>query len=105
MDININWTTDNIICGTVKSDLGNWMLLACYGPMNYREKIIFWEELTDFLADANFPWLLFGDLNEIVDQSEKFRERKIYGKRLFLKQFIQEVSGVGLGFTGTRFTW
>ena len=105
LDISINWTTDNLICGTVKSEIGNWLLLACYGPVKYREKSVFWEELTDFLVRAKLPWLLFGDLNEIVDQSEKFGGRKVYGKRLFLKQFLQEVGGVDLGFTGTRFTW
>lgn len=41
VDISINWTTDNLICGTVKSEPGNWLLLACYGPVIYREKIVF----------------------------------------------------------------
>ena len=50
-------------------------------------------------------WMLFGDLNEIIDNLEKLRGKDIYEKRLFLKEFIHQVRAMNLGFIGRKFTW
>ena len=97
--------SDNLIWCKINSDVGNWHMVACYGPTTYREKYFFWEDLADKIINLQEPWLLFGDLNEITEQSEKLGGRSIHGKRLFLKLFIQEVGGADLGFANSCFTW
>lgn len=49
------------------------------------------------------PWLLFGDLNEIITADDKLGGRDIWKKRLFLKEFLIDTDGTNLGFTGKRF--
>lgn len=50
-------------------------------------------------------WMVFGDMNETIDESERFGERTLTGKRLFLKDFIQQVGAIDLGFSGRKYTW
>ncbi|KAF3455069.1 hypothetical protein FNV43_RR05517 [Rhamnella rubrinervis] len=65
----------------------------------------FWSELGEHMKKEEKHWLLFGDLNEIMDSTEKRGGRNIWGRKLFLKQFLLEVGGIDLGFTGRQFTW
>lgn len=55
--------------------------------------------------EEDSPWLLIGDLNEVLDSSEKFGGRSIVGKQLFLKDFLFCVAGVDIGFYGRKYTW
>lgn len=107
IDVSIVWKSFDTFCCTVKNREGKetWRFYNCYGPSRYRDKCIFWETMERTLQTENLPWILIGDLNEIVDNSEKLGGRDIQGKRLFLKDFMQEVGAVDLGFTGRRFTW
>ena len=65
----------------------------------------FWESLERVVAENSNPWVVFGDLNEIVDISEKSGGRDLTGKRLFLKEFLCISGGVDLECTGRKFTW
>lgn len=46
-----------------------------------------------------------GDLNEIMDNLKKFGGRQSWKRKSFLKQFMQDVAGIDLGFMGGLFTW
>lgn len=84
---------------------GCWRLFGTYGPTNYSDKKKFWEDMTERVNFGNLLWLMFRDLNEIVDDSESLGGRALKGKQLFLKEFIQQTGALDLGFVGRRFTW
>lgn len=44
-------------------------------------------------------------MNEVVDEEEKLGGREIWRRKLFLKEFIQGVGAVDLGFKGRKYTW
>lgn len=95
MALHFLWKNDNIIFCIVNSctDNSGCKLFACYDPSFYGGKCIFWEALTYLTDEEQFPWLIFSDLNEIVDQSEKLGGREIHMKRLFVKDFLKDTGG------------
>ena len=98
------WKTSRVICCSLKGtqEVEEWRMIGCYGTPYYREKELFWDALTDSLQMEQVPWLLFGDLNEVTSETEKFGGRSIWKRRLFLKNFLQEVNGIDLGFSGRK---
>lgn len=73
-------------------------MLACYSLPYYGDKKEFWNHIMNIVINLYRPWMLFGGLNEITDSSEKFGGRQIWKRKLYLKQFIQEVAKIDLGF-------
>lgn len=49
--------------------------------------------------------MLVRDLNEITKPSEKLGGRVIWKSYIFLKDFMQSVRGIDIGFSGKQFTW
>lgn len=76
-----------------------------YMPAYQSQKRTFWDDLWSRVSSQNLPWLLFGDLNEVVSEHEKFKGRNIWRKKLFLKPFLQDCGRVDLGFSGSKFIW
>lgn len=64
--------------------------LGCFGPSCF---------------EAPAPWMMLGDLNEIIKAKEKFDGRSILRKKLYLKEFMQDVGGIDIRFSGNAFTW
>lgn len=51
-------------------------------------------------------WACIGDFNEVRDQSEKLGGRKVNSiNNFFLNNFLDNVNGVDIGFSGNSFTW
>lgn len=75
-------------------------LFACYGTPYLKEKATFWDTLEKVIQNAQQPWLLFGDLNEV-----KSGGRSIWRRKLYLNHFLQQVGGIDLGFSRAKFTW
>lgn len=48
---------------------------------------------------------MIGDLNEVVTEEEKWGGRNIWKKRLYLKEFVNNLGALDLGFKGHRYTW
>lgn len=54
----------------------------------------------------NLPWLLLGDFNQILDNSEKRGGSPPLGARIrAFKEAISACGLIDLGFFGPRFTW
>uniref|UniRef100_A0A803Q031 Reverse transcriptase n=1 Tax=Cannabis sativa TaxID=3483 RepID=A0A803Q031_CANSA len=52
------------------------------------------------------PWVVLGDLNVILEGSEKVRGREFQSREgAFLRDFMDETGSVDLGFQGVRCTW
>lgn len=54
--------------------------------------------------NLNILWILFEDLNEIMDSSEKFGGHQGWKMNFFLKQFIHDMVEIDLGIVRGRFT-
>lgn len=60
----------------------------------------FWENLIEWIENEKLLWLLFCDLNEIVDNSERLGGKELPRKRLFLMEFLQTTRAFDLSFCG-----
>ncbi|KAF3437430.1 hypothetical protein FNV43_RR20183 [Rhamnella rubrinervis] len=67
------WSTDRMICLKASDIDGSkeCYMFSCHCTPYYREKQVFWDSLEGIIADLDIPNLLFGDLNEVTEESEK----------------------------------
>lgn len=65
------------------------------------EKSTFWNELGETLGNSNLPWILLGDLNEVMNEGD----RPLWQKKLYMKPVLQSIGAIDLGFNGKHFTW
>jgi hypothetical protein len=54
-----------------------WILSCIYGPPALREKPAFWDSITSVSDHFDCPWLCIGDLNFVLDQTEKQGGRRV----------------------------
>lgn len=108
VDIQVVGYTRNWIDGIVKNKRGNsqcrctWM----YGVPYLRDKMSFWGDLENFSWNDGNPWLVVGDLNEVIWQAEKEGGADFdFRRRRFLLEFMESNQLVDLGFKGHNFTW
>ncbi|XP_026451495.1 uncharacterized protein LOC113351776 [Papaver somniferum] len=84
-----------------------WLYTGYYGsPYDTDNKLFSWKMLENTAAINNLPWLVIGDLNIILHDTEKFsvhtidtNEANIFSNKIF------ELDLVDLGSTGCPFTW
>ncbi|KAF4371778.1 hypothetical protein F8388_023091 [Cannabis sativa] len=86
--------------------LAKWHLFCIYGTPYVEKKEEFWKWLTDTVSECGEPWVVIGDLNVILDESEKRGGRKFLPREgTLLRNFLDDTGGVDLGFQGVRCTW
>ncbi|KAF3442021.1 hypothetical protein FNV43_RR15937 [Rhamnella rubrinervis] len=73
--------------------------------MRAKRMITFWEGLEQTINHFEDPWIIFGDLNEVTSEYEKWGGMSIWKKTLYLKEFMQQTGGLDLGFHGCKYTW
>lgn len=79
-----------------------WM----YGTPYQLEKATFWESMSDFDRKDGLPWLVIGDLNEVLWQKEKEGGARWNPRRKrYLLDFMNFNNLLDLGYKGQRFTW
>lgn len=76
--------------------IGN--ILVGYGTPYLAEKKVFWEIIEAIVDGLIGPWLMVGDLSEIVSKNEKFGTHCIWMNKLFLKEFMQNTGSIDLEF-------
>ncbi|XP_030477964.1 uncharacterized protein LOC115695005 [Cannabis sativa] len=85
---------------------GNWSLFCIYGTPYHSKKRDIWQGLTEKVEDCNQPWALLGDLNVILDPSEKIGGRPFDAREgRFLASFLFNTGGIDLGCGGDVCTW
>ena len=71
-----------------------------------RDKLAFWDSFTTVGEVFVSPWLCIGDLNYVLDQSEKLGGRLVASSSHWpFKQFIDHFGLVDSRFVGNPFTW
>jgi hypothetical protein len=83
-----------------------WILSCIYGPPDIREKPAFWDSFTAVSDNFVSPWLCIGDLNFVLDQSEKQGGRLVASSSSCpFKKFIDHFGLMDLGFARNPYTW
>jgi ribonuclease HI len=85
---------------------GGWRFTGLYGEPEWHRKALTWEAIRSIKGDPTNPWLIMGDFNEIMYNSEKEGGRPRTQRQL--QSFHDVLSECGLndmGFVGDLYTW
>lgn len=95
--VSLRHKTKNFIDVFIGSGVDNfWRLIGMYGEPKWKDKHLTWQRLKDLYSICDMPWMVIGDLNEIMYSSH------------FMSAFrdaMEECNLSDLGYTGDRFTW
>ena len=70
------------------------------------ERHVLWNNLIKVTEMHDMPWVLAGDFNEPLMESDNFGGRAISVSRsLLFKECLDKCSMIDIGFSGPRFTW
>lgn len=84
----------------------SFLLSSIYASPKFESRKLLWNDLHDFASTVNLPWIVIGDFNEVVCQSEEFGGRPINRKRMELyAETMNNCNLVDLGFNGSKYTW
>lgn len=105
--IYLRYKTDSYIDVDVGCGQDNiWRFTGFYGEPSWADKYKSWDQIRELHAITTMPWLIMGDLNEVLYPFEK------EGGRNRLVQFMQAFRDVladcgleDLGYVGDKFTW
>ena len=90
----------------VLSSKTSFVLSSIYASTKLHVRKQLWQELENFAMNLNQPWLVLGDFNEILNQSEKLGGKPISRSRADLyATTMDNCNLVDLGFNGPKFTW
>ncbi|GJZ50112.1 RNA-directed DNA polymerase, eukaryota, reverse transcriptase zinc-binding domain protein [Tanacetum coccineum] len=90
--------------GKWKNSAEDYFLINVYGPQQ-PEKFILWDLLRSFILNHQGNFILFGDLNEVRCETERFGSNFPSSDATIFNAFIQDVSLVDLPMGGKIFTW
>ncbi len=102
------FSNNNIIVALVYSDPHEspWLLILVYGPPYLAKRRKFWELMENLIFSFSGFWLLIGDLNSTMHNSEKSggNQKGDCSSNSF-RSFVNNVGAVDLDFSGPCFTW
>ena len=105
--VSLRYKTKNYIdvfVGNSQQDV--WRFTGLYGEPRWQDKHLTWQCLRDLDAAINLPWLVMGDINEILYPFEK--EGGNPRPQHFMQAFRQALDDCNLsdfGYIGDKFTW
>ncbi|XP_016652264.1 PREDICTED: uncharacterized protein LOC107881841 [Prunus mume] len=102
--LNIVACSSQSITAMITQGSSSWILTVVYAHPCLRIKRSLWTYLDGVSSTNNLPWLVTGDFNEIVDDSEKKGGRAVHCNSGFA-DWIGRHHLVDLGFSGAQFTW
>ena len=104
--------TANVIDTQITFNDKTFFVSYIYGVPQQENRARFWKELSDVGAQRNDAWLLTGDFNDLLDNSEKVGDPQQWeGSFLSFRNFVAQnglwdlqFSGNSLSWRGTRYT-
>ncbi|CAN6558737.1 unnamed protein product [Malus baccata var. baccata] len=108
MNVNILFSSAHIIdvCFCLEDSLSWVRCTFVYGTPYRREKLDFWNLMSNYFGPTDIPWLCGGDFNEFVWDHEKSGGASVlYNRPGYLHNFLNAAALVDLGFNGPKFTW
>jgi mannosylglycoprotein endo-beta-mannosidase len=103
----LRYKTNNFIDVEVGSGVDNvWWFTGLYGEPKWQDKQLTWQYLRNLYAQADLPWLVMGDINEILYQFEKEggNPRPQHFMQAF-KDALDDCNLADFGYIGHKFTW
>ncbi|GJR60339.1 RNA-directed DNA polymerase, eukaryota, reverse transcriptase zinc-binding domain protein [Tanacetum coccineum] len=91
--------------GKWKNSVEDYFLINVYGPQKQPEKYILWDLLRSFIQNHQGNFILFGDLNEVRCETERFGSNFSSSDAAIFNAFIQDVGLIDLPMGGKMFTW
>ncbi|XP_021826800.1 uncharacterized protein LOC110767533 [Prunus avium] len=92
------------ITALVKMNHGDWLFTAVYAHPCPGIRRQLWSYLDGIASASNLPWMIAGDFNELVNNSEKCGGNP-FSHRGGLVEWIDRNQLIDLGFIGAQFTW
>lgn len=95
----------------VSGSNSNWIISGIYASPHLVNRLIFWDQLWNFLIANSLPWVLLGDFNEIICASEKLGSGPLSPPSLSItrirefRKMLGNCNVLDLGFERPRFTW
>ncbi|GKE02633.1 RNA-directed DNA polymerase, eukaryota, partial [Tanacetum coccineum] len=89
----------------VKDGEYTFFMINVYGPYNSQAKALLWNTLRTFIVNHSGKYLLFGDLNEVSNESERFGFLFSRPDAQCFNFFIDETNLVEVTMGGRRYTW
>ncbi|GLT37318.1 hypothetical protein SLA2020_116430 [Shorea laevis] len=84
----------------------HWFLFGVYGRPQLDICLQLWNELREVSKHFSGPWLVIGDFNDVVDQTEKFGGALINQYRVQnYTDCMSDCNLMDIGYSGGRFTW
>lgn len=112
VQIEILFSSANVIDTKIEFNGKTFFVSYIYGAPNREDRPKFWESLSEIGAQRSAPWLLTGDFNDLLDNSEKVGgPLRWEGSFLSFRNFVSlnglwdlQFSGNSLSWRGTRYT-
>lgn len=108
MDVRILLSNSNVISVLIFSHPSNhtWHFSDIYGPTASSLKRQFWTDLRNIAAAFDGPWVILGDFNTVLAQSDKQGGRPMTSSsRGGLQGVIYDTGLIDFWFNGNPFTW
>ncbi|KAL3625104.1 hypothetical protein CASFOL_031772 [Castilleja foliolosa] len=106
INLTILSTHSNFFHTSILDSNNSWLFTPVYVPCNHIKKNLFWKDIGSLNKNPTLPWLLAGDLNDILDQKEKKGGLSFTSSSTHrLCQDLNDNGLIDLGFTGYPFTW
>ncbi|PWA72197.1 histone H3/CENP-A [Artemisia annua] len=101
------WCDDNyvIVQGQSLNVTDTYFMVNIYGPQDPAAKVILWQKLLAFIHHHQGRYVLFGDLNEVRDESERFGSSFSRTEAQIFNSFIDSSGLKEMLMGGTSFTW
>lgn len=84
----------------------SWILSDIYASPKFENMCILWENLKKVSNHHDLPWILMGDFNEVLEESEKLGGNPLSIRRVQeYKESMNYCNLLDLGFSRPKFTW
>lgn len=94
------------IDANVSEDCNKWRITGFYGKPDAARRSNTWELLRHLKGRGNLPWIVFGDFNEILFNSENIGGLEKPGRLMEnFRDTLNDCNLIDLGFAGRCYTW
>lgn len=82
-----------------------WLFSGIYASPRFKERKILWGNLETVAELMDRPWIVLGDFNEVMSESEKLGGGPIsFSRALRFSEMLNNCCLTDLGFSGPRYT-
>ncbi|XP_071708700.1 uncharacterized protein [Rutidosis leptorrhynchoides] len=101
------WCDDNfiIVKGKWVNLTSTFFMINIYGPQTLTAKANLWERLSNFIRGNEGVFVLFGDMNEVRNEDERFGSSFNVVEANTFNSFIVDTGLLDIPLSDRRFTW